>query len=202
MSEGTTPEFTIDRRFVVNLKGKDYVTFQGVLDAATRAGLKSLTTRIVQLPTPENGNEAVVMARAEFADGRVFEDVGDASPKNCSPQIATAALRMASTRAKGRTLRDGVNYGGTLFEELPPLENERGATPPANGPRAVNNGRPLVADGPPAVCAEGDCGVVLTRDEILASKKYAEAFDGLLFCAEHGKGLLEIRRLAAEAVEE
>src|SRR5438067_2856701 len=112
----------ISKEFVVSLKGKEYPLFAGVLDAATRAGLKSLTTRIVQIPTLENGGLAVVMARAEFEDGRVFEDVGDASPANCSSQIAAAALRIASTRAKGRCLRDALNVGQTLYEELPPEE--------------------------------------------------------------------------------
>src|SRR5437870_8123593 len=96
----------ISKEFVVSLKGKEYPLFAGVLDAATKAGLKSLTTRIVQLPTPDNGNFAVVMARAEFEDGRVFEDVGDCSPASTSHHLASALLRVASTRAKGRVLRD------------------------------------------------------------------------------------------------
>src|SRR5207248_2733402 len=100
---------------VVTLKGRDYPLYAGALDSATKAGLKSLTTRIVQIPSPENGNMAVVMARAEFEDGRVFEDVGDCSPASTSPQLAAASLRLASTRAKGRVLRDAVNVAQTLL---------------------------------------------------------------------------------------
>ncbi len=70
---------SINKDFIVHLKGKDYPIYAGVLDAATKAGLRSLTTRVVQVPAPENGHLAVVMARAEFDDGRVFEDVGDCS---------------------------------------------------------------------------------------------------------------------------
>jgi|GEM_PF-5957430 len=109
----------IDPKFIVSLKGKDYPTWPGVLDAATKAGLKSITTRPIQVPSAENGHMAIVAARAEFEDGRVFEDLGDASPANCSAMIATAALRMASTRAKGRALRDAINVGQTMWEELP-----------------------------------------------------------------------------------
>src|SRR5436190_23078766 len=124
---------SIDPRFIVQLKGKEYPLFAGVLDAATRAGLKSLTTRIVQIPTPENGNLAVVMARAEFEDGRVFEDVGDCSPASTSQQLAAALLRLASTRAKGRVLRDSINVGQTLLEELPDLDLEVGHEAPSRG---------------------------------------------------------------------
>jgi hypothetical protein len=114
---------SISKEFIVNLRGKEYPLWAGVLDAATKAGLRSLTTRVVQIPSPENGHLAVVMARAEFEDGRVFEDVGDCSPQSTSPQLATAALRLASTRAKGRVLRDSINVGQTMFEELPDLDD-------------------------------------------------------------------------------
>lgn len=112
-------EFEVQKEFIVDLKGKLYPTWPGVLDAAINAGLVSLKTTVVQIPSPENGNLAVVMARAEFMDGRVFEDVGDCSPESTTPKIAPAALRMASTRAKGRVLRDSINCGDTLLEELP-----------------------------------------------------------------------------------
>src|SRR5579883_2710435 len=63
----------IDPQFIVSLKGKSYPIWAGVLDAATQAGLRSLTTHVLQIPSSENGHLAVVMARAEFEDGRVFE---------------------------------------------------------------------------------------------------------------------------------
>ncbi len=116
----------IDPRFVVNLKGKEYPTWPGVLDAATKAGLKSLETELIQIPAEENGWTAIVRATAAYEDGRTFTDYGDASPKNCSPAIALAAIRMASTRAKGRVCRDSVNVGQTMLEELPDDERETG----------------------------------------------------------------------------
>jgi hypothetical protein len=138
---------SISKEFIVHLKGKDYPVFAGVLDAATKAGLRSLRTTIVQIPSPENGHLAVVMARAEFDDGRVFEDVGDCSPASTSPQLAAAALRLASTRAKGRVLRDSINVGQTMFEELPDLDLESGHEG-ANGSRG--NGAPLYVAEPQA----------------------------------------------------
>jgi hypothetical protein len=116
----------ISKEFVVNLKGKEYPLFAGVLDAAHKAGLRSLTTELIQIPSAENGHMAIVKARAEFEDGRVFEDLGDCSPASTSPMLAAASIRLASTRAKGRVLRDAVNVGQTLLEELPDLDDEDG----------------------------------------------------------------------------
>lgn len=121
-------DVSIDQAFVMDLKGRPYVTYDGVLDAATGAGLRSLTTRPLQIPGPENGGLAVVIARAEFEDGRVFEDVGDCSPQTTTPQLAAAALRLASTRAKGRVLRDAINVAAELMEELPSGWEARQAT--------------------------------------------------------------------------
>src|SRR5712692_4521049 len=69
-------------------------------------------------------------------------------PASTSPQLAVASLRLASTRAKGRVLRDSINVGQTMFEELPDLDLEagqegasRGSAPPLYvaepGPRSV-----------------------------------------------------------------
>lgn len=137
--------------FYVKLKGRDYPVYAGVLIAATEAGLKSLRTKIDQRPSPENGHMAIVTAIAEFEDGRIFEDVGDASPANCSPGIAAAALRMASTRAKGRVLRDAIGLGETLKEELPDDEEA-----PGNGRQAHAPVRPVEQKAP----AQAPSGVV------------------------------------------
>lgn len=160
----------IDREFIVQLKGKDFPLYAGVLDAATKAGLRSLTTRIIQLPGPENGHMAVVMARAEFEGDRVFEDVGDASPASTSPALAPAVLRLASTRAKGRALRDGINVGGTMFEELPDLDAGSGNSPgppaPAGtdeyGVTRANQTERRAPEGEPLACSEPGCGKPLT----------------------------------------
>jgi hypothetical protein len=143
---------SIDARFIVTLKNREYPIYAGVLDAATKAGLRSLRTTVVQIPSPENSHLAVVMARAEFEDGRVFEDVGDCSPASTSPHLAAASLRLASTRAKGRVLRDSINVGQTMFEELPDLELESGADA-AGSPRG--SAPPLyVAEPPPRPVVE------------------------------------------------
>lgn len=129
----------VDPQLYVSLKGKQYATWPGVLDAATRSGLVSLTVTPLQLPAPDNGHTAVCLATAVFADGRRFADIGDASPANCSAQVATALLRMASTRSKGRVLRDAINVGDPEDEE--PADGDRKPTQPVQqraGPNGPN----------------------------------------------------------------
>lgn len=137
----------IDPKYIKNLKGKSYPMWGGVLDAAIKDGLRRLTTEIVQIPAPENGHLAVVRATAEFEDGRVFTDVGDCGPGNTTPEIAKSSLRMASTRAKGRALRDALNVSETMFEELPPDDTD--ATP-RSAPSAVSTAPAPAARPAPA----------------------------------------------------
>lgn len=123
----------IDKRYVVNLQGKDYATYPGILSEAHRRGLGSIETQLIQAPTDENSHVAIVKAIVkmypglggeEFSDRpppfRTFEAYGDASPTNVkSPAVRTALIRMAETRAKGRALRDAIDCGETMLEELP-----------------------------------------------------------------------------------
>ena len=108
----------LDDRFITNIKGKDFVLYAGVLDLATQKGLLKLEVELLQFPTKENGNEAICHAIAESKTGEVFSDIGDANPKNCHSQIVKHLIRMASTRAKARALRDMCNIGIACIEEL------------------------------------------------------------------------------------
>jgi hypothetical protein len=115
---------TIDKAFIVNRQGKDFVLYAGLVDKATERGLKRLVCRLVQAPADDNGNTAICAAEAEFADGRIFSDIGDANPVNVGKMIVMHTIRMASTRAKARVLRDALNIGGAAFEELGGDEGE------------------------------------------------------------------------------
>ncbi len=108
----------IDGKWLVNLSGKEFVLWGGLLDLAHQQGLQSLKTTLVQAPASENGNLAIFKAEAIFADGRIFVAHGDASATNVGGRIGPHYVRMAETRAKGRCLRDALNIGATMFEEL------------------------------------------------------------------------------------
>lgn len=104
--------------FFVVLNGKKFVTYRGLLDTAYRRGLKSIEVEILQLPTKENNLTAICKATAVNNAGGVFTDFGDACPTSVNPKLAPHIIRMASTRAKARALRDLTNIGMTSIEEL------------------------------------------------------------------------------------
>jgi hypothetical protein len=117
-NNGTGKKLVLDDRFIKSLKEKDFVLYSGLLDLAHQKGLKSITVEAIQFPTKENGMEAICKATTVAANGEVFVDWGDANPRNVNPTVANHVLRMASTRAKARTLRDFTNIGMTCLEEL------------------------------------------------------------------------------------
>lgn len=117
--------------FMINRDGKPYVLYAGLLDEAHQQGLEKISTMVLQFPSTENGNTAVVRAEVEMVDRSVspsiqrsFTGLGDASPNNVPKHLVTCLLRMAETRAKARALRDAVNIGVTAFEELPGDDSE------------------------------------------------------------------------------
>lgn len=132
---------------------KEVVTYQGLLSKAHDEGLQRVATRLVQVPTDENGRTAIAKALVETKKGR-FEGIGDATPENVNAFIVPHLIRMAETRAKARALRDAVNVGVISFEELdgdgfPPGESDLGSgatTPPTRTTRG-SNGRSASRNG-------------------------------------------------------
>ena len=121
------PEVRLDKRFVIQQQGRDFVLFSGLVDALHQIsdGYFLLETRVEQLPTAENGQTAVCSALVQVLDPvspgvvrRSASGIGDASPANVSRMMANATIRMAETRAKARALRDLCNVGMVSFEEL------------------------------------------------------------------------------------
>ncbi|MDP9353540.1 MAG: hypothetical protein M3P51_18625, partial [Chloroflexota bacterium] len=103
--------------FIIERQGKHFVLYAGLLEEAHEQGLKEITTTLVQLPSPDNGNVAVCTAVVETGKGR-FTGIGDASPDNVAPIMRQHIIRMAETRAKARALRDAINVGMAALEEL------------------------------------------------------------------------------------
>ena len=126
----------LDERFISNIKGKDFVLYAGVLDLATQRGLLKLEVELIQFPSKENGNEAICRAVAEGKNGDVFSDIGDANPNNCASMIAKHLIRMASTRAKARCLRDMCNIGICTVEELADFDEVIGTPTGKKAPKA------------------------------------------------------------------
>jgi len=108
----------LDERFIKTIDGKDFVLYSGLLDLAHQKNLISIDVELLQYPTKENDHTAVCKAIAKTATGGPFVDVGDANPQNCNAKVAKHIIRMSSTRAKARCLRDLTNIGMTCLEEL------------------------------------------------------------------------------------
>lgn len=127
------PQINLDERYIKKLDGKEFVLYQGLLDLSHQKGLKKLSVQLLQFPSEDNGREAICLATAETHSGEIFSDIGDANPSNTDSSIAPHLIRMASTRAKARALRDLNNIGMTALEEL-----GSDAFKPGNGSK--NNG--------------------------------------------------------------
>lgn len=158
----------LDEHYIMNLKGKDFVQYGGLVDLATQMGLASLSVAVLQYPTEENQMTCICQATAVDKEGRSFTDIGDANPRNVNEKIVPHLIRMASTRAKGRALRDLTNIGMTCLEELADIAEERGngghnhapakepakPQPAAKQPPASSSNTPAPANGKTATEAQ------------------------------------------------
>lgn len=161
--------------FLKDLKGKQFVLYQGLLDEAHGKGLKGIQTQIVQVPTPDNGQVAVVGAKVEMDEGRTFTGIGDASPENVGRAIAPHIIRMAETRAKARALRDAINVGVTAFEELGPETEDEGHAPPTLSPVApLNRAQGASRGSKPAATSNSTATPAMSKKIFAMAMKHAD----------------------------
>ena len=105
----------IDPKYIVKIRDKEFVTFNGVLDAAHNHGLKSLIIQNMSVGI----DSAHCQARAEFDNGSIFEAVGSSNKDNSKGNIAGAWFaELAQTRAFSRVLRIALNLDYVTKEEL------------------------------------------------------------------------------------
>lgn len=107
-------------RYLIEIRGKVFVQYAGLVELAHLMGLQSIETELIKL-NPETGL-AIFKATAKantHKNGIVtFTGYGDASPKNVSNLVKQHLIRVAETRAKARALRDMVGCPYTAAEEL------------------------------------------------------------------------------------
>lgn len=126
--------------YIINRQGRDMVLYPGLLNETHAQGLKRVTTKLVQIPGPENGHVAICFAEVE-TDRGFFTGIGDASPENVSRNIVPHIIRMAETRAKARAFRDALNVGELLADD-PEETDDPAATYEALRVRAAAAGIP------------------------------------------------------------
>ena len=128
-----TQEF-LDRFVVGEVKGDDdYISVDGLVALAHERGPFEITSlEVICTPTKDNGNYAAVKATikgvqlnkySDNVEPCVFTDIGDASPESVpNKYIRPHMLRMASTRAVGRALRNYLNIPILTAEEMAAFE--------------------------------------------------------------------------------
>ena len=99
---------------LVMIQGRAFVKFAGLLQMAHERGLATLTADW----TYNDAELSLAHAVATFADGRRFEESGDATPSNTNRKVAVHFRRVALTRAKARVLRDALGCDLVAVEEL------------------------------------------------------------------------------------
>lgn len=110
----STPAVTIPPQFLVEIQGRKFVTFHGLLAMSHQQGLLSLAARFISV----TADLALAEATAMFHDGRTFTEAADSTPQNVNSRIKAHFARMALTRAKARCLRDALNITYVCAEEL------------------------------------------------------------------------------------
>lgn len=107
-------------KYVVSIDGKPYILYAGLLQMAKQEGITRLHVQIEQIPMAQNGYMAIVRATVVTKQGTSYSDIADASPESVGdPYLIPHLLRVASTRAKARVLRDALAVDMTSMEELP-----------------------------------------------------------------------------------
>jgi hypothetical protein len=104
---------------VVNIKGKEHVTYKGLLKLAHKKGLYKF--EILNEYVAPDMKSAWVKVRAYFKDGKnnlEFDGIGSSTPDNTNKMTQDHPIELANTRAKGRALRDALNIGVAMLEEL------------------------------------------------------------------------------------
>jgi hypothetical protein len=149
-------------------------------DGLRRVAIKLLGTiikscsKIVQLPSPENDNHAtvehtiVIRCHSDNTDVREFTGVSDVYPGNTSNEFVIHAPGTASTKARGRALRDALALRNIITAE------EVGSVPVEN-PTYIRSGQITWINN------------ICQKNNISVNKFLAESNTGKTFQAKEGR---------------
>ncbi len=112
----------MDKKYIVDIKGKKFITYTGLLAEAHKKGLQKLTVK--ELTVDWANGSAHCIVEAVFKDITV-EGVGSGSQVNCSSMVKDHFVEMSQTRAKARALRDALNIDMVAVDELKDIKTEK-----------------------------------------------------------------------------
>ena len=101
---------------MIKIQGKDHMLYKGLLDKAHKKEEK-FSMVITESWVSEDMKMAWCKVRLT-AGTQTFDGFGSSTPENTGTMTKTHPVEMAHTRAKGRALRDYVNIGEAMEEEL------------------------------------------------------------------------------------
>jgi hypothetical protein len=110
----TLATINILQEFIVEIHGKQFVQYAGLLAMAHERGLVTLSAHFISV----TGDLALAESTAIFSDGRTFKECADSTPQNVGPTVRAHYPRIALTRAKARALRDALNISVCSIEEM------------------------------------------------------------------------------------
>ena len=101
---------------MIKIGGKDFMKYQGLLKKAHEKGENF---SMVVLESTRNDDMTIAYCRVRLTAGdRTFDGEGSSTPGNATAIGSSHPVEIANTRAKGRALRDYLNIGEVMAEEL------------------------------------------------------------------------------------
>jgi len=100
---------------IINIKGKEFMTYNGLLRLAHEKGKFNIV--ITESWVSDDMKMAWCKVRLTTEEC-IFDGFGSSTPENTGDLTQSHPVEMAHTRAKGRALRDYLNIGHTMAEEL------------------------------------------------------------------------------------
>lgn len=113
--------------YMISIRNKEAIKAEGLTAFAHQKGMWKLETKILQYPSKENDNMCICQTTIGGYDWDPvtkqvreveYTDIGDASPSNCTSQVAASFIRMASTRSQARAMRKYTNIDMVCSSEL------------------------------------------------------------------------------------
>lgn len=123
----------VDKKFVIELQGKQFITHEGLLDEFHKKGGKEISTELIS----SDGGTYIFKATVKILDNKdpkkapmekIFTGHGDANKDNVNSNIAKHLIRMAETRAINRAMRFATNIGMCSTDELEDVKDTKGET--------------------------------------------------------------------------
>ena len=104
----------MESKYVINLQGKDFVKFEGLLNEFHNNKGESIETIELESSTPDSPKFKAVVS----GEKGTYTGHGDANDDNVNKMISRHKYRMAETRAIARALRWYNNVGECSVDEL------------------------------------------------------------------------------------